>query len=98
MKKVFIAALAAVVVIFALLVVLDVFKPEGGVENASWVVWKVKNSSSWVLKCPEPVQHFFWRLAFTFSADSSPALGFTKEGMEGCGDFLPGWHNFVAIG
>lgn len=32
MKKVFIAALAAVVVIFALLVVLDVFKPEGGGE------------------------------------------------------------------
>lgn len=80
MKKIIIAVLVSLVVVFCLLVVLDVFKPEGVLENASWVAWKIKNSSSWVLKCPESVQHFFWRLTFTFSGDSSPALGFLSYG------------------
>lgn len=80
MKKVVIAVLVSVVVVFCLLVVLDVFKPDGVLENASWVAWKIKNTSSWMLKCPEPVQHFFWRLAFTFSGDSSPALSFLSCG------------------
>lgn len=80
MKKIIIAVLVSVVVVFCLLVVLDVFKPKGVLENASWVAWKIKNSSSWVLKCPESVQHFFWRLTFTFSGDSSPALGFLSYG------------------
>ena len=53
MKKIIIAVLVSVVVVFCLLVVLDVFKPEGVLEKASWVAWKIKNSSSWVLKCPE---------------------------------------------